>query len=492
MFLARDRREAGASTAEYAGLIVLAALILGVLVPVVATPLRDQLSAALCKIFHPGAAGKCAAPATRQYKPDRCTLSTSTENYDGTLDVEIVEVGKGLSFVRTTTVKNNGDKEVTVTAVDNTKAGVNAGIGVGEHGGKALNAGGDASAAANLKLGIGDSWTFTGKGNEAVNKANSYISDIRKRAVVHSAVGSGNPLAYGADKLLGTDIRNPDIRRYELSVNGSGTVSAGLGLGINGKSSKAPKPPSNQPKSWRKRFNEKHDKRAPYTENYNGNLGGSVSVDASAKAIVERYSSKNPDNPNGSAVTFEVGGNASAKGSYIIGGKKWNGSITGSIKATKDKNGRLISLDLTRTTASAGNSVGKAQTTTTHVPIENDADRRAVASLLGDTASGQVGLNLNWDDFSPATPPGADASPFKKLIYQKGQVTRQDYTYNPQQSSYGGGFKAGPEATGALDFTHSKDDRKLTGSQYLGAPGADGFRHFQNYAECNKNSSGPS
>lgn len=490
MFLARDRREVGASTAEYAGLIVLAALILGVLVPVVSTPLRDQLRVALCKILNPGNTGKCAAPAMPQYKPNSCTLSTSTENYDGTLDVEIVEVGKGLSFVRTTTVKNNGDKEVTVTAVDNTKAGVNAGIGAGAHWGKVANAGGSGSVAAGLKLGIGDSWTFTGKKNEAVNKANRYISDIKKRAVVHAAVGTGNPLAYGADKLLGTDIRKPDIRRYELSVNGSGTVSGGLGLGINGKSSKAPKPPNNKPKSWRKRFNEKHDKRAPWNGSYSGSLGGSVSIDGSAKAIVERYSIKNPDNPNGTAVTFQVSGNASANGSYFIGGKKWNGSITGSIKATKDKNGRLISLDLTRTTASAGNSAGTAQTTTTHVPIANDADRQAVSSLLGDTGNGQVGLNLNWDDFSPATPPGADASPFKKLIYQKGQVTRQNYTYDPRQNSYSGGFKAGPEATGAIDFTHGKDNRKLTGAQYLGAPGADGFRHYQNYEECNKNSSG--
>lgn len=165
----------------------------------------------------------------------------------------------------------------------------------------------------------------------------------------------------------------------------------------------------------------------------------------------------------------------------------------GSIKATRDKNGRIISLDLTRTMASAGNGGGKAQTTTTHVPIENDADRQAIQnSLLGGTKNGNVGLNLNWDDFSPANPPGADGTPLQKLIYQKGQVTRQNYTYNPTESGIGGGFKAGPEATGAIDLTHSKDNRKLTNAQYVGAPGADGVRRYQNYQECNKNSSGPS
>lgn len=61
MFLARGRRDGGASTAEYAGLIVLAALVLGVLVPVVATPLRDQLRVTLCKFLNPGGEGMCAA-----------------------------------------------------------------------------------------------------------------------------------------------------------------------------------------------------------------------------------------------------------------------------------------------------------------------------------------------------------------------------------------------------------------------------------------------
>lgn len=62
MSLARSRRDGGASTAEYAGLIVPAALVLGVLIPVVAAPLRDQLRVVLCKIRNPGGAGKCAAP----------------------------------------------------------------------------------------------------------------------------------------------------------------------------------------------------------------------------------------------------------------------------------------------------------------------------------------------------------------------------------------------------------------------------------------------
>lgn len=481
MFLARDRRDGGASSAEYAGLVVLAALILGVLVPVVATPLRDNIEYELCKIFHPGDASACQSPSDKKYKPTSCTLSTSTKNYDGTLDVEFIRVGKGLSFVRTTTVDNNGKKTVTLTAVDNSKIGVQAGIGAGVSKGGG-QAGANASVSADVKVGIGDSWTFTDQkhGPSAESQADKFTSGIKEKAVIKSAEHSGVVGWLGGhlyDSVAGPDIPDPDVSRYEISVNGNGSVSAGLGLGTT------KKPSSTPPKGWRNKFNQKYDKRSGKGIKPNVNAG--ISIDGSEKAIVEQYTNNHPGNHGGSAVTLMLTGTGSANENHLWDGHKWTRGYTGAIKVTKDKNGRITALDLTRTT----NDGGKAQTVNTHLPVDNNADQQAVRDyLLSDvgTKAGQTALNLTWDDLAPTDPPGPGANPLQKLLYEKGQTTRQNYSYNATQNGISGGVKAGPEATLGFGLTATGTDQNLTDAQYLGSPGADGVRRYQNYRECNQ------
>lgn len=89
-------------------------------------------------------------------------MSLSTNTYGGSVDIAFFQIGKDVTFMRTTTVDNNGNKTVTITAVDNNSIGVGTGIGAGGHGGGAFNAGADAEVSADLKVGIGDSWKFTG------------------------------------------------------------------------------------------------------------------------------------------------------------------------------------------------------------------------------------------------------------------------------------------------------------------------------------------
>lgn len=483
MFLARDRRDGGAGSAEYAGLVVLAALILGVLVPIVAAPLRDNIAYELCKIFHPGDEGACTSPADKKYKPTTCTLSTSTKNYDASVDVEFVRVGKGLSFVRTTTVGNDGKKTVTLTAVDNTKLGVQAGIGAGwsKKGGQL---GGNGEVSADVKIGIGDSWTFKDEnGNSAESQADKFTSGITEHAVIKSAEHSGVVGWVGGhvyDAVAGPDIPKPDVSRYELSVNGSASASAGLGLGTK------KQPSSTPPKGWRNKFNEKHDERSGRGFKP---LSGGVSIDGSVKGIVEQYTDDHKDNRGGSAVTLQLTGGGSAYENHLVDGHKANANFTGAIKVTKDKNGQIIGLDLTRMKTVGG----EAQTVTTHLPLDNDADRQAVRDyLLSDvgTKTGQTALNLTWDDLAPTDPPGPDANPLQKLLYNKGQTTKQNYSDNATKNGFSGGVKAGPEATLGFDLSATGDVQNLKNAQYLGAPGADGVRRYQDYRECNKASRG--
>jgi len=472
MVRAQSQRERGASTAEYAGLVVLAALILGVVVPLVSGNLRDHLAYTLCTIFTGGRPGACEAPEAKRYKPGGCTLASSTNTYGGQVDVAFFQVGKDLTFMRTTTVDNNGKKTVTVTAVDNTSAGVGTGIGAGGHW-KGANAGADATAAANLKLGIGDAWTFTGENPE--QKANAFIGDIREKAALNAAGRTtiGFVPAHLYDAVAGPDIRDPDVKRFEFSVNGSGSIAAGLGLGPKDK--KSAKPASAKPTSWKKRFAEKYDKRG--SNGLTPNFNGYVTVDGSEKGVIEV--GKNGE----TSATIMLSGTGAAGENHVLGGNRGTRGYTGSVKVIKDRYGRITSLDLTRMTYKGGT----AQTVTTHVPITDNAGQEAVRNYLFSdlmTKEGQTALNLTWDDLAPTDPPGPDATPLEKLLYAKGRTTKQDYTYDSSQNDFGLNVKAGLKL--GLGVSAGGANQRLTGAQYLGAPGADGVRRYQNYRECHQ------
>jgi len=451
--------------AEYAGLVVLAALVLGALVPVVVAPVRDYLDYTICKIFAGGDAAQCESPADKKFKPSSCMLGLSTNTYGGQVDIAFFQIGKDLTFMRTTTVDNNGNKTVTVTAVDGQSVGVGTGIGVGVHGG-GVNLGADAEVNANLKIGIGDAWQFTGP--DAEKQADNMIGDIREQATIDSVKHTG-PLGWLAgeayDAVAGPDIRDSDIDRYEVSVNAGGSVSAGLGLG-----------PGN-PKG--KHAKNRQDPNAKDKRGDNGitpNASAGVAVDGTEKAVVE-HNKKTGD----TSTTLILSGGANANENHIWDGNRWVRNYGGMVKVTKNKDGQITALDLTRNTADGG----KATWTTTHLPLTNDQDRQAVSDyLLSDAATkeGQTALNLTWDDLAPTDPPGPDANPLEKLLYEKGQTTRQNYTYDSSQKDYGATVKLGLKLGANLSI--GSTDQKLTDAQYLGAPGADGKREYKNYKEC--------
>lgn len=476
MLLARERRERGAGTAEYAGLVVLAALILGVLVPVVVPPLKDHVAYGLCRILHAGDASRCESPDAKRYKPPGCMLGLSTDTYGGSVEVLFFKVGKDLTFMRSSTVDNTGKKTVTVTAVDNTTLGVGTGIGVGVHGGKVINAGADASIGADVKVGIGDAWTF--KGEHAEGDADHFIGDIREKAAIKSVEHTG-PVGWLAghayDAAAGPDIPDSDISRTEFSVNANGGVNAGLGIGPPDPKGKHRKqPPQTKPKTRKQKFEEKYDKRGKeYGVTPNANAG--VQIDGSEKGVIEHK--KNGE----TSATLMLSGSGTASETHVVGGHRKTKGYTGMIKVTKDKHGTITSMDLTRATTSGGH----AQWVTTHLPLTNDADRQAVANYLSSdayTKLGQKTLNLTWDDMAPTKPPGPAATPLEKLLYDKGQTTKQDYTYDASQTDVGVNVKLGVKL--GLGASISNADQKLTGARYLGAPGADGVRRYQNYKEC--------
>lgn len=466
MFRRRVRDDRGAAVMEYAALIVLGALILGALVPAVVPSIKGNVEYALCKIFHPGEASQCESPADKEYKPQQCMLSRSTNTYGASVEVLFFKVGKDLTFMRTTTVDNDGHKKVVVTAVDNTTLGVGTGVGVGVHGGKAFNLGADATIGADLKIGIGDSWTFDGDDPEG--KADKFIGDIQEYAGIKAVENSG-PLGWLAghayDAIAGPDdLPDPDTTRTEFSLNVNGGVSAGLGIGPPNKGGQKPK------------GKDKYDHRGD-NKGYSSNASASLVVDGSEKGVIEEHSD------GSSSVTLMLSGKVTGTESHVTGGHSGSLGSTGSIKVSKDKNGTITGMDLTRATIVGG----KTTWTTTHLPLTNDKDRQAVADYLisdAGTQLGQTTLNLTWDDMAPTDPPGPDANPLQKLLYEKGQTTKQDYTYDATAQSYGLDVKLGVKLGFGVSATG--EEQKLTSAQYLGAPGPDGVRRYKDYKECHE------
>lgn len=454
--VAADR---GSSTIEYVALLLIVALVVAAATVTIPNPVGDNARIALCRVFNAISGGheNCDQPPYN-YKPAACTVSTSSNTYGGTLDIAIFQVGKDLTFIKTKDSKGN----VTVTAVNGNSFGVGTGVGVGVNAGNVFNIGADASASANLKIGIGDSWVFP---NE--EEADKYIGAVQEQAII-DGVKDSSPLGWLGgtiyDKVAGPDLRDPDIDRYEVSVNGNAGVSGGLQVGPGAAKGKHAKPEDK---------GSKYDKRGG-DANINPNLNAGLSINASENAVIE-----NNHKDGTMAVTYSLTGGVTGNANYVVDGKQGQASTTGAMKVTY-KDGHVVGVDLTATRIVNGN----ATVTTNHLTVDNPADEAIVRDYL--LAGGQqVGaLGLTIDDLAPTQAPGRDSSPLQRLLYQKSQVQKVDYTYDASTRNYGASVKLGLKL--GLGVNLSDSAQKVTGAQYLGAPGADGVRHYQQFAECHQ------
>lgn len=459
------RPERGASSAEYAGLIVLAALILGVLYPLLPAAVEDGVSTALCKIFNIGHSqncGKQSKSADERYKPKACTTQLSYNQYGVDLDVSLVRVGENLTFIKTKT----SDGKVTLTAIEGGKAGVQAAASAGLHFGKVINVGGGVSADATLNIGVGDGWTF-----DSDKKADQFIGDIKKRKTIDSVEDSGVVGWVGGhvyDAVDGPpDIPDPDIKRYEGSVDLNGNGDLGLSFGLanpKGKHAKNRKDPNDK--------DQRSDNR------FSPNAGGYVGVNGNEKVIYE----KNKKTGQTSATYRLTGGVNGGENHFTAGGHQGQAQTRGEMTIkTDDKTGKLVEIDFKQTHIVNG----KATVTTTTLPVTDENRQRVARSLLqeGPAGPGLRTLSLNWDDMVPDHDPGPNASDLEKELFQHGQVQKVDYNYSGDTDTYGANAKAGPIALGGA-YNQISSDQTVSGAQYLGAPGADGKRHFVPYKEC--------
>jgi len=443
----RIARDDGAELAEWgAALLVIATLVAVLAGPVLPQSVKDYAEYAICRVTNFGSPAACETPPDKTYKPDKCITALRINGYGASVDIAFFSVGKDLTFMQTT--DNNG--KVTVVAVNGTSLGVGAEAGAGVNWGNAVNFGAKVDAKAGLKLGEGDSWIF-----DSQEEADDFIGEIQKRAI-RDGIEDLGPLGWVGSKVANAvdppEVPEPDISRYEIELKGSAGANVGVKLGP------------------RKTSGGKNPSVSP-------NLGVGVGIDAAAKGVVEK------NNKDGStSVTVQVTGGAQANGQYVIGGRVIRAEAQGKIKVSYDKNGTLNKLELTRAV-----TVGDEATwTTTEVPINSDADRRAVYAQFGrDLATGSplaTPLQLTWDDFAPTEQPDAGASPLQQLIYEEGKTSKVTYDNQQTNSSYGAKVALGLKLGANVNINGK--EMEVSDAQYLGAPEADGSRDYQTFEEC--------
>jgi hypothetical protein len=469
--LPRERRsDAGASAKEYAALIAVAALMLGVLFSVVSPgTFGADVEYALCKLFAADDS-ECESRHDRALKPN-CLAGLTSDSYGGSVEVAIFSVGRDYGFLKFTTIGPDGKKTVKVMAIKGVSGGVGTGVGVGINAGKIFNVGADASVDATLRVGAGDGWVFDGPNAE--DDANAFMNDIKEQYSIDAVKENGGLLgSIGGniyDAFAGPDIPEPTIQRYEGQLDITGSLTAGLGIG-----------PRDKPEYVGRHRKENWQDKLPDSRGSNGvtpNLNAYVGISGTEKVIYE------DDKKTGdTSMTFMLTGEVNYGENHLVPGAQGRANATGAMTITKDKNGNIKSASFTQVHIVNG----KATTVTTTLPITTDAERATLAEyLLNPFNTGGPGgqlLSLTWDDMAPTEPPGEGAHPLQQLLYDKGKTSKVTYDYDQSDASYGANVKLGLKL--GANYAVSNSGRQVTDAQYLGAQGPGGTREWKDFEEC--------
>ncbi|MFC0037850.1 hypothetical protein [Actinomadura rayongensis] len=480
----RGRSDLGASALEWATLLMICATVFGVLLTLaIPDEISRVLPPALCRIF----GGSCETPpkvTDTDFKPKVCEKSSSEQKYGGTVKIAIVKIGKEWSFLR----QEMADGSVRLTVVPN---GDTVGLEVGAGGklnlGKNLKLGADITVGGSIKVGVGDTYIF--KDDEEADKFQGDVKELATRDTAKSVVknvvpGMNNPLTGWVvdkvDDLTGRpDIKDPEITTTTVSYKES--VEGSLGL-------------------YLPQIGPKGDGSDDWNFNINTGVKGKVEYGADVAVTQDDTDPKDPKTSYFISTSGTLTGSGEVLGAGGEGELKW----TGGERLVFDKDGKLVAVTFQTTFEKGGKANGKiggnyqdakgsgkgkggdktVETVTQTVPLDNDADRAAMARWLQQNPYHMPLSLLSYmggDDNVIRRDPGPNANVFDRLLYQKGTVLKQT------SANSSDGFEVGAEAKLGLvlgvEYAQSSATNTTTDAQYLGAP-RNGERGFVPYTSC--------
>ncbi|MEU6039259.1 hypothetical protein ABZ801_28040 [Actinomadura sp. NPDC047616] len=475
-------RDAGEGSLSYFLVVLLIAACTGAIaLSGLGTRISDWIGYAVCVAAGGGDESKCHSPADLVMQPT-CTVELAVDGYTGTVEALIFSVGRDWAFMRTTSIDpRTGERVVRITGIRGSSIGVGTGLGIGLNGGNLVNIGADASVGANLRLGNGDAWEFTGP--DADEQADALRRDLVEQYTIDEVKNNGGLLGYIGgniyDAFAGPDIPEANIRRHETEIDAFASLDAGLSIGWPAPSGRHRKPDRSTEPEGRHRKPTLQDRLPDSrgTDSVSPNLRAWVAVDGNEKLVVEEN-----ERTGETTTTMMLRGETNYGEQHVVGGNQGQVTSMGAMSLTTDRDGRLTKVTLAQTHVVNG----RATVTTTTVPITTEQQRRDAADYLSGAVpiagTAARNLSLTWDDMAPTQDPGPDAHPFLRNIFQNGMTSRVDYAHRRNDASYGASIKLGLQLGANLAI--STTDRSAQNAQYLGAPTSDGRRLYKDLKAC--------
>lgn len=469
--------ERGASTLEYIGAIVLAAILVAAIVLAVTTD--NKVEVAMCKAINSvlqqdGSCGPATAPdpSDKDYQPEKCKYNEKGESYNSKVKILFIEIGDNAGLVETV----YSDGSVELTATDGGSLGATGGVGADVTFGK-LQAGAKVNFGGGLEFDYGSTWSFSGadgkkKADEFRKGLQDYLAD---QEMTKDNPGYSIYCAFGG---CADAPRDPDSQMSSIKVTGD--VSGDLGISLTNKTGTG--------------------------ENKTGESIPAAQV--VAKVGADSQWAINTDNRTGDTTyTTSLGLSGS------VGGQLWtatwgtNGATDVTMAITKNKDGKVVGLKFVSTTeggVSGGSSASgdtqngkksggdgsiatstdttKATVITTDLSI--DPNDSAAQSTIADWLGGDT--NYSWAGAIAAggiDPSYADPhDPFQQLMHDRAKVSAVTYDNVKDTTAFGLNVKVGVAL--GFDFSLEDSESQAVAASYLGAPDASGQRAPVPYSDC--------
>ena len=506
------RTDRGASSLEYIGLIVFAAMIAAVLFTVIPTPLGDHLSGALCRILDITDAAKCKdagqGKKPTDIKPQWCLSSMHSDGFDigwkGTIKKIIdLSIGRGYRMIRYDSREEDVDGKVKhfvyLSFVDKGDASID--LGKAKKGNKI-------SLGAGAEVQYGEMYRMTPE------QAEEFTQGIQgyQQAKLEQDVG-GVPGAVGVNS-IGQDwpdlVTHPAITYGQTTGTGEGNLDGKVPLNklpapekyvlpnggsVNGEYNK-----TLLTEHWNI-YKDADGNVLPATAVYHS-TSGSVSYGVNRQGKVTRPSTRegagkagvnrtlNFSNTTRVTTDDKTGDLKSIRYVVTYGDSHAAGTqagLTGK-KPSADGDGPSIGGKGT-----SGN--GKLHTEVIQLNFDTPEEQAIGKEWLAEHGTEMPPSVVNQmiskssstpgvpDDKQVAEPPGPGAGKFDQLVFNKAMGWKTDADTTSKSLNINAQI---PFAAGQIgpSLTLESEDAKTKKAQILDRPGADGSRHWIDYPDC--------
>lgn len=517
-----ERADRGASAIEYAGLIVLAALIVGALVPLIPGRIGETLPRALCQILNITDGKACQGTAPGRPKtdinPQWCLSSSHSDASHTGISWMFFGVGQGYKVIRYDSREEDFDGKVKhyvyLSFVDSADVGISWDKAKGR---KKIDLGGG------LTVNYGDMYRLTPEqAKELTDKISEYQTEQ------YSERHSGNPMTFVSHwiyhKIKGDDwppkIPDPAITFSEHTEGGKGEGQIPINLDKkleapekylvpNGGTASTSQDHTVTTEHWYI-YKDPQGKILPATATYH-TISGSYTFGAN------RTAGKNAESGRGG----EAKGDASRTLDYVNTTRITRDDKTGKLRNIRyvvtygDKGSLSGGFGLNgknrgKGKKSAGlgysntHSNGKLHTEVIQInfDLNNPQEQQTGENWLKNhglempptvanqmfSKTGRVpgvpGTNfpLTPGNKQAAAAPPADADPFEKLIYDKGMGWKTDADTKEKAQELNATLPFGRGV--GIDMSLSSKDERTKKAWILDAPGSDGTRQWIDYPDC--------